>query len=278
MEERRLIDDGLMMDDLGVWCEDKYQLVGLYVTLFATGMKLKWNQRVYIDLYSGAGIGRIKGTGKLVMGSPLIALTTNDPFDLYIFCEVDRNKLRALKERAERIAPGRRIEYVGGDCNAVADTICNLIPRASSDNKVLSLCFVDPYDIGIKFSTIRKLSTRFVDFLVLLAVYMDANRAAVHYLKPGNKKVADFLDLPDWRDIWKREKENPVKFPEFLARQYAQRMTSLDYIDQPLYKMRIIRNDEKNSPLYRLALFSRNRTAYSFWNEVLKYSRDPTLF
>lgn len=242
-------------------------------------MKFKWDQRVYIDLYSGAGIGKIRGTEKLVMGSPLIALSATDPFDRYIFCEVDEDKLAALKQRAQRIAPGRKIEYVSGDCNAVADRICGLIPRGSSDNKVLTLCFADPCDIGIKFSTIRKLSTRFVDFLVLLAVCMDANRAYVHYLRPENKKVDEFLDLPDWRSIWENEKYAAIKFPDFLAQRYARQMNQLGYLEQPLYNMTKVRSDEKNLPLYRLALFSRNQKAYDFWDEVLKYSTDqPDLF
>jgi len=56
-------------------------------------------------------------------------------------------------------------------------------------------------------------------------------------------------------------------------------MTDLEYIDQPLHNMKKVCNEEKNSPLYRLALFSRNQRAYDFWGEVLKYSTDqPDLF
>jgi three-Cys-motif partner protein len=204
-------------------------------------------------------------------------LSIADPFDAYVFCEKDETKLQALKERARRVAPGRKIDYVPGDCNAVVETILTQLPRFSSDQKVLSLCLVDPFDIGIKFSTIKKLSTRFVDFLVLLAVYMDANRAYVHYLKPENKKVDDFLGQPGWRDSWEQEKHTS-KFPDFLARQYAKQMTGLGYLEQDLYKMKRVRSDEKNLPLYRMALFSRNRRAYDFWDEVLKYSTDPQLF
>lgn len=274
MDEQRLLDDGLLMDEVGAWCEDKYKLVGLYVSLFATGMKFKWERRVYIDLYAGAGISRIRGTEKLVMGSPLIALTARDPFDLYIFCDDDRSKLSALKQRAQKMAPGQSIEYVAGDCNSVVDTICELIPRASQDHRVLSLCFADPYDIGIKFSTVKKLCKQFVDFLVLLAVYMDANRAYIHYLKQENKKVDEFLGLRNWRDIWEgeRREQSALKFPDFLAQQYAKQMSRLGYLDQPLYKMKRVRSDEKNLLLYRLALFSRSKTAYELWEEVLKYS------
>ena len=55
-------DDGLVAPEVGRWAEEKYRLISLYDELFASGMKYKWDQRVYIDLYSAAGISRIKGT------------------------------------------------------------------------------------------------------------------------------------------------------------------------------------------------------------------------
>lgn len=277
MDATAIHDDGLTTPEVGAWSEDKYKLVGLYSKLFATGMKFKWEQRVFIDLYAGAGIVKIRGTEKRVLGSPLISLTLRDPFDFYIFCEEDESNLNALKERAKRIAPNQKVEYVPGDCNEKVDRICSLIPRHSETQKVLCLCFVDPYDISTRFSTIQKLSSRYVDFLVLLALYMDANRNYENYLRPGNRKVDDFLGSNDWRQGWNEEKKVGTRFPAFLAKEYAKQMTRLGYLDQPLYNMRKVRDDE-NHPLYLLALFSRNKRAYEFWGEVLKYSTDPTLF
>src|SRR5215469_7231619 len=267
-------DDGLFTPEVGSWSEDKYKLVGLYSRLFATGMKFKWEQRVYIDLYAGAGIAKLRGTEKRVMGSPLIALTVRDPFDLYIFCEENDVNLEALKQRVKRIAPERKVEYVPGDCNAKVNRICSLIPVATPTEKVLSFCFVDPYDIGTKFSTIKMLSKRFIDFLVLLALYMDANRNYGNYLRSENRKVDDFLGLADWRDRWEKEKYSTIKFPEFLAKEYANQMSGLGYINQPIYNMKKVRSDEKNLPLYLLTLFSRHQKAYEFWEEVLKYGTD----
>jgi three-Cys-motif partner protein len=81
-------DDGLYHgDEVGPWVEDKHRLVSLYETLFSTGMKHKWGARVYIDLYSGPGMVRVRGTEKFLWGSPLLALQVRDPFDKYIFCE-----------------------------------------------------------------------------------------------------------------------------------------------------------------------------------------------
>ena len=38
--------------------------------------------------------------------------------------------------------------------------------------------------------------------------------------------------------------------------------------------MKLVKSDEKNLPLYYLALFSRNKLAHKFWDEVLKYGTD----
>jgi hypothetical protein len=69
------------------------------------------------------------------------------------------------------------------------DDILAKIPAHSTNHRVLSLCFVDPFDIGIKFETLRKLSERYMDFLVLLALYMDANRNIENYVKEEAVKI-----------------------------------------------------------------------------------------
>lgn len=84
-------DDGLNCPDVGGWAEGKYRLLALYDELFSTGMKNKWDQRVYVDLYAGAGHSRIQGTKTVLKGSPIIALTVTNPFDKYISARKGRN-------------------------------------------------------------------------------------------------------------------------------------------------------------------------------------------
>lgn len=176
-------DDGLYYEDgVGAWVEDKYRLVSLYETLFSTGMKRKWEKRVYIDLFSGPGMVRLRGTGRFLWSSPMLALRAKDPFDKYIFCESNKAALDALRRRVDKLYPQTDVCYVLGDCNEKVEEICSKIPTPSSDSKVLSFCFVDPYDLSVKFSTIKTIANRFVDFLTLLALGMDANRNLQHYL------------------------------------------------------------------------------------------------
>ena len=120
---------------MGGWAETKYRLLALYDELFSTGMKNKWDQRVYLDLYAGAGYSRIQGTRKFLKASPLIALTAPNPFDKYIFCEEREDLLSALKTRVKRIAPQADVAYVHGKCNAEVEAICKQVPKGSSTNQ-----------------------------------------------------------------------------------------------------------------------------------------------
>jgi len=271
-------NDGLPCPEVRRWAETKYRLIGLYDELFATGMKNKWDQRVYIDLYAGAGYSRIAGTSTYLKGSPLIALTVGCPFEKYIFCEENHDLLEALKVRARRVAPDADIAYVPGDCDSKIDKICAEIPKGSPTNKVLSLCVVDPFDFGIKFETLRRLSKVYIDFLVLLAVGMDAGRNYDHYVDGNSTKIDEALGGCGWRSRWRARGVRRRDFRQFLASEFSSSIESLGYIRQPLDRMKLVRSDERNLPLYYIALFSRHQTAYKFWDDVLKYSTDQTGF
>ncbi len=268
-------DDGLPIAEVGSWAEDKYRLVSLYDKLFSTGMKRKWDARVYIDLYAGPGFARVEGSQRILWGSPLLALGVPDPFDKYILCESDSILLDALRRRVARLFPRQDVAYVQGDCNERVQEIHSLIPPYSPERRVLTFCFADPFDISIKFSTIRRFCSPFLmDFLFLLALHMDANRNISYYTNPASTKIAEFLGLADWRDRWQTVQMQAISFPRFLAEQFSSQMQSLGYLPMPFEKMKLIRSDIKNLPLYHLALFSRHPRAYQYWDEVLTYSTD----
>jgi three-Cys-motif partner protein len=271
-------DDGLSCPEVGAWTEDKHRMVSLYATMFSSAMKNKWGKRIYLELYAGAGHSRVRGTQKTILGSPLRALTVEDPFDKYIFCEATSSNLEALKTRVARYAPSASVTYVQGDCNQRASDIAAEIPYGMKSDTVLTLCFADPYDIGLKFATIKTLSQRFVDFLVLLAVYSDANRAYKRYVMEDAVKVDEFLGSDTWRVRWKTAQSDGVLFPKFVAQEFAASMETIGYLHTPVHKMKLIRSDDKNLPLYYIAMFSRNRLAHDLWDQALKYGTDQTNF
>lgn len=218
-----------------------------------------------------------ENTQRIVLGSPLIALTVDDPFDQYVFCEEDESSMSALRHRVSQLAPGANISYIHGNCNSEVDRIIASVPKPASDKTVLSLCVVDPFDFGLKFATLRKLaSSFFVDFLVLLAIGMDANRNYEHYVDGNSTKIDEALGNTEWRDRWKNLGAKRREFRQFLASEFSMSMESLGFLHQELHQMKLVRSDEKNLPLYYMALFSRHTLAYQYWQDVLKYSTDQT--
>lgn len=89
---------------------------------------------MYIDLYAGAGYARVKGTKKILKGSPILALTVSHPFDKYIFCEESEELLDALKARVARLSPRAQTAYIQGSCDVKIEQICKEIPKVSQFN------------------------------------------------------------------------------------------------------------------------------------------------
>jgi len=274
-----LNDDGLIVEEIGSWGEEKYRLLSLYSQMFAASMKNKWQCRVYIDLFAGSGRSRIKGTNKIIAGSPVVALNVEPRFDRYIFCERSAEKLKALKARVLRDYSSADVSFQSGDANDSVDKILAKIPQHTKGFKVLSFCFVDPYNLKhLEFVTIDKLSSRFIDFLVLIATDMDAARNVAVYELPDNKVVENFLGLPDWRKGWLAAKARRESFSLYLMERFSNQMEDRDYIRAPIEDTKLVRSTEKNLPLYRLAFFSRHQLAKSFWEQARKYGDDQMGF
>jgi len=257
-----LPDDGLATPDVGSWAEEKYQLVRYYADIFSRAMAKKW-QLVYIDLFAAAGHAQIRDSGKIIPSSPILVLDLPKPFSKYIFSELDASRADALETRAARHPPRRDVLVIRGDTNGNVEKIIAGIPRNS-----LSFCFADPFNIeNLRFATIDELATSGrVDFLVLLASGMDANRNEAEYLKPASRAVESFTGATDWRTRWPHAKLN---FGDFVADEFGQSMKRLGYRYEGLAATKTVTNS-KNAPMYRLAFFSRNDLGMKFWYESLK--------
>jgi len=152
-------DDGLFTSPIKDHSLDKYRAISLFLNIFSTGTKDKWQCRVYIDLFSGPGKSKIKKSNKIYPGSPLLALEVKDGFNNCIFSELNPVKFLALEQRVQKFYPDKKIALIQGDVNLNTEKILAEIPKASRSNKVLSLCLVDPFNVGsLKFSTIQKLN------------------------------------------------------------------------------------------------------------------------
>ena len=261
-------DDGLLVPEVGSWTEDKFDLIRLYCQIFSSAMKNKWTTRVYVDLFAGSGLCRIKGRDQVLLGSPLIALSVDAPFDRYIFCESNLERFSALKARVEKSYAKHDTHLIQGKFEEHINEICSAIPSNS-----LALCFVDPFDCDFDIENLKTISkcARGVDFLCLLALQMDAKRNVPHYLLPDSK-IDRMIGNTTWRIRWNGRSDIHEDFAKFLAREFAQSMSEVGYMETPLHQMREVKTHDNYVPLYYLAMFSKHQKAFDLWKQVLIYS------
>lgn len=238
--------------------------------MFARGMKNKMRHRVYVDLFCGPGKVQIRGTNKIMLGSPLLALDIPDKFTEYVFCDEDEANLGALKERVSSNHPEIVPCYIVGDCNERIEDVLAHIPQRNA----LTFCFVDPYNLGIQFDTVRRLAQRPVDFLMSLMLGVDALRNSKLYIGQNSTRIENFLGRSDWRELWDKEGKNGKSFPRFLAEAFVGQMIGLGYRDDALKTMVEVRSDDHNLWLYHLAFFSRHERGYDFWEKGKRYATD----
>lgn len=268
-------DDFLYIGEVGIWAKEKYNLVGQYSHVFTKSMRNKLDNLVYIDLFSGCGYAKIRETGKIVKNSALISMSIPFPFTKYILCEKDEVRYNAIRQRIEREHNNLDVSFFNGDSNLIIDDIIKSIPRPSKGNTVLCFCFIDPFSLNLNFSTIKKLSKYKVDFLILLALGMDARRNYKLYLKHDNNSVDLFLDNKNWRNNVDLN-ISPNDFLKYLANEYKNNMVSLKYQKDVIFHE--VRSSDKNLSLYHLAFFSRDKLGNHICKEVLKYSNGQESF
>ena len=262
-------DDGLFIPEVRQWALEKYSLVGGYSDIFTSGMYKKWDQLAYIDLFAGAGYARIKETGKIYKSSAFISLSLPRKYTNYIFCEQNDKCFSALEQRVKRDYPNASVCFVHGDSNMKIGEIKSLLPKFSRGNTLLPFCFVDPYSLNLHFKTIEALAGGLMDFLILQALHMDANRNFDNYMSDNSTKIESYLDDSEWRSKFDENELNKKDFVRFLFNEYHSKMLAMNY--QPEKQAHQIKSNVKNLPLYYLAFYSKHSRGSDFFNKAIKY-------
>jgi three-Cys-motif partner protein len=264
-------NDGLKLPEpVGAWSEKKYSLMGGYCEIFNAGIKNKFTNRVYVDLFAGAGYAPIKGKNKILKSSALISLSIPTPFTKYIFCEMDSEKINALETRARREHPEKDMVFILGDSNITIDAVIKEIHQLGAST--ISFAFVDPFSLNLHFNTIKKLSqVGRIDFLILLALMMNANRNLHNFILDESRVIDLYIDKHNWRGPFLKGDARKEDFIKFLADTYDQNMLNLGYQVKNEGLKPKVDADEFNLSLYYLAFYSKNSLGNKFFQEIQKY-------
>lgn len=264
-------DDGLVYPPVGEWALEKHKKIGYYASIFSESMQKKWDCRLYIDLFAGAGAAKIKGTQKRINGSPLMVLGLDVPFDKYIFCEENSELCSALKERIARKHPEADTNVLNVNCNTQIDKIIKVLPAFSRSYKGIAFCFVDPFNASnLSFETLRRLSAAvYVDFAVLLPSHMDIHRNQSNYTRDDCRILDELLGESTWRQDWASGASRIRDFGLFIADRFGKQMKSIGYLYDGTEDYVTVRmgGEDAGLFLYHLCFFSKHQLGQKFWRE-----------
>ncbi len=251
MSKSKLVSkvDGLIVRESGQWIVRKHFYLRRYLDIFSRGMKNRWQERTYIDLFAGPGRCVVRGTAEEFEGSPLIALQHD--FTRFIFVETDKQCLADLKRRCSKSPKADRIEYWNEDCNEVAR---KLRPKG------LSVAFIDPVGLDFNFEALKSLSSYDpIDLLMTIPIGMDVKRNFARYCAARDTSpLGRFLGpTAHWPSI----KEAEDVLPEFKRIMSTLGFGTVQHADIP------VQND-KQALLYYLVFASRHPRGLEFWKKI----------
>ena len=257
-------DDGLYTPEIKQHSLEKIRLHNRYARIFATAMHKKWPQLAYVGLYAGAGHARIAKEGSVIETSALSVLRQPDRFTHYVFVDHNRLCVEALAERVAALHEGAQIKIIEADVNADIGAIRSALPAFSSQNGLLSFCFIDPFDLQLKFETIRRLGDRRMDFLVLLMLGVDGRRNFQRYFHdPNSSRIGDLIDCPHWRTEFEPN-ENVIRF---VLRKFDDAMQSLGYRSAADH-VHPVKIAGMGVLQYVLAFYSKSDLGLKFWRDT----------
>jgi three-Cys-motif partner protein len=203
----------------------------------------KWNYdgSVFVDLFAGCGVSKVRSTGDYLAGSPIIAAHAISPFTKIVCVERRPDFVAALRTRLGLVRPNGAV-ILEGDCNAVVHQVV----KEMGDHP-LALVNVDPEGMEILWGTMEVLagSHGAMDFMVNLTYGAERELAAAR----GGKKVGALEGLAGVpvREILLDSSGNLSNFYEDRIR---------EVLGKRYGESTLIRGDD-SQPMYRLLLYTR---------------------
>lgn len=258
---REMASDGLVAKCAGPWAEIKQKIIDAYSKMITVGMRNKFDQIIYVDLYSGPGIFYNRETGLESFGSALTALQHN--YHRVFLNDLNLENVKALRQRVgERQS---KVTLKNLDANRVA-----AIFNSEISNRSLTFCFIDPDNFGnLNFDTIRDICSEKNCFDLLVNFpYVDYKRS-VHLSKD---RFDNFFGTKEWRDIERKYSGKGLgSRAGALIDLYMRQLAKLKFLMPNIRNAFPIQNTN-DGIIYYLVYASKNAKGYDFCKEMGKYA------
>ncbi len=240
-----------------------------------------WRSVRYIDLFAGPGKSRIRENEQIVLGSPLIALTTSKPFTDYIFVDLSNENISALRTRCQSRSDLINMQYLVGDSNtlvkSVVDEILEKDRPAQEKWPSINLALLDPEGLELEWQTVATIAQiKKVDLIIHYSQF-GLTRNMENFARLEESTIIDkFFGDEYWRNIYeslRRQNASNARIHRDLIDYYKSKLANLGYVsfnEQGSESEPLIRNAQNNAPLYRLLFASKNKLGNKFWAEATK--------
>jgi three-Cys-motif partner protein len=136
-------------DEIGSWSEVKLDILRKYAGPYSKILASYGFRHGYIDAFSGPGLHIRKGDKQEVLGSPMVALSVEPPFDEYHFIDLDGEKVEFLRNR---VGPRKDAQFYTGNSNQIL--LQSVLTRFTYENRTRALCLLDPYKLTLDWKVV----------------------------------------------------------------------------------------------------------------------------
>lgn len=275
--------DNLPCRDSQDYAKDKLTILKGYMARFTTAMKdKKWRALNYIDLQAGPGKNVFDPSGDIMLGSPLLALTTRFPFHNLHLVEMGTSEYGALKSRVSTSDRSASVKLYNQDCNVAVDQIVERIKQIDDEYidgvwPSLNLAFLDPEGLEVQWQTVEKLAALSrMDLIINFSTSGITRNAGLAAASEGDTSVDRFFGTREWRSVYEtvRNQDSSVvrrKLIDF----YLSRLHGMDYVQTEVEEREF--KNQRNVQIYTMIFASKNDLGIKFWNGAVQEVVQPKL-
>ena len=270
-------EDGLSVQCVGAWAEDKYFFLEAYLNASCEARRkfADKNNAVFIDLFAGPGKCVIRGEKREILSGGMRALQRDEaPFNELFFFDVSKTNTEALLKRVNNNA---NCHVMCGDSNAL---VSNLVNSLLQKYYRYHLAFIDPFGPdNLKFNTLKELARlERMDMLIHFPI-----GAIKRNLPNWKKKTNTILDEFLGTDIWRSKIEGIPNNQIFktLIDVFKEQLRTIGYPEKGLKLVSsgkdiyaelptVSVKNTKDVDLYVLILASKHPLAQKIWASIIK--------
>jgi three-Cys-motif partner protein len=265
------------LDEIGPWSEIKLDILRDYAAPYSRILKSNGFPHGYIDAFSGPGLHIRKAGGDEVLGSPLVALGVEPPFDEYHFIDLDGEKVNFLRGQ---VGDRPDVTFYKADSNQVM--LESVLPRFTYAKRTRALCVLDPYALTLDWRVVCAAgNSQAVEVFINFPIHhMNRNckRDQISKVLPGELVAMDrFWGDRSWHSAMFRPSAQTNLFGDEemdktenrdLANAYCERLKEVagfGFVANPL----AMRNSQ-NAVVYYLIFAGPNKTGWRIVQDIYR--------